>query len=82
MRYGNAVAWNTRAIGIIVKIYTRTGDDGETSLLGGERVRKNELRIATIGDVDETNAAIGVVRVELSRSGVAPEGVDETLGSA
>ena len=80
MRYGNAVAWNTRAIGIIVKIYTRTGDDGETSLLGGERVRKNELRIATIGDVDETNAAIGVVRVELLRSGVAPEGVDETLG--
>jgi cob(I)alamin adenosyltransferase len=69
----------TQAIGIIVKIYTRTGDDGDTSLLGGERVRKNELRIATIGDVDETNAVIGVVRVELSRSGVAPDGVDEVL---
>jgi cob(I)alamin adenosyltransferase len=63
----------------MVKIYTRTGDDGETSLLGGERVRKNDLRIDTIGMIDETNAAIGVVRVELVRSGVAPDGVDATL---
>jgi cob(I)alamin adenosyltransferase len=63
-----------------LKIYTRTGDDGETSLLGGQRVRKSDLRIETIGDVDETNAAIGVVRVELSRSGIAPEGMDELLG--
>jgi cob(I)alamin adenosyltransferase len=50
----------------MMKIYTRTGDDGETSLLGGERVRKDDLQIETIGSVDETNAAIGVVRAELS----------------
>jgi cob(I)alamin adenosyltransferase len=51
----------------MVKIYTRTGDDGETSLLGGERVRKDDVRIETIGSVDETNATIGVVRTELGR---------------
>jgi cob(I)alamin adenosyltransferase len=65
-----------------MKIYTRTGDDGETSLLGGERVRKDDLRIETIGSVDETNAALGVVRVELVRSGVAPEGVDAILAKS
>jgi cob(I)alamin adenosyltransferase len=64
----------------MAKIYTRTGDDGETALLGGERVRKDDLRIETIGCVDETNAALGMVRVELARSGVAPEGVDAILG--
>ena len=63
----------------MAKIYTRTGDSGETSLLGGERVRKDNLRVETIGSVDEVNAAIGVVRVELVRSGVAPEGVDAIL---
>jgi cob(I)alamin adenosyltransferase len=66
----------------MVKIYTRTGDGGETSLLGGERVRKDDLRIETIGGVDEINAALGVVRVELTRSGVAPEGVDAILAKA
>jgi cob(I)alamin adenosyltransferase len=45
-----------------VKIYTRTGDRGETSLLGGLRVPKDHLRVAAYGDVDETNAAIGAVR--------------------
>ncbi len=63
----------------MTKIYTRTGDEGETSLLGGERLRKDDLRIETIGCIDETNAAIGLVRVELLRSGVAPEGVDAVL---
>jgi cob(I)alamin adenosyltransferase len=45
-----------------VKIYTKTGDLGETSLLGGARVPKDHLRVAAYGDVDETNAAIGAVR--------------------
>jgi cob(I)alamin adenosyltransferase len=64
-----------------MKIYTRTGDAGETSLLGGQRVRKDELRIEVIGSIDETNAVLGVVRVELLRSGVAPEGIDGLLSN-
>ncbi len=43
-----------------VKLYTKRGDDGTTDLFGGMRVPKDDLRIAAIGDVDETNAAIGV----------------------
>lgn len=45
-----------------MKIYTKTGDRGETSLMGGARVVKNHVRVAAYGDVDETNAAIGVAR--------------------
>lgn len=45
-----------------MKIYTKTGDRGETSLLGGERVPKDHLRVVSYGDVDETNAALGAVR--------------------
>jgi cob(I)alamin adenosyltransferase len=45
-----------------VTIYSRTGDAGETSLLGGARVPKDHLRVAAYGDVDETNAVLGVVR--------------------
>jgi cob(I)alamin adenosyltransferase len=44
------------------KIYTRGGDSGETSLVGGQRVAKNDLRVATYGTIDETNAAIGMAR--------------------
>jgi cob(I)alamin adenosyltransferase len=64
----------------MAKIYTRTGDEGETSLLGGRRVRKDDLRIEAIGSVDEVNAALGVVRVELARSDVAPENLDQQVG--
>ena len=42
------------------KIYTRTGDDGTTGLVGGLRVAKNDTLIMAIGDVDEANSAIGV----------------------
>lgn len=45
-----------------MKIYTKTGDRGETSLLGGVRVPKDHVRVSAYGDVDELNAAIGVVR--------------------
>jgi cob(I)alamin adenosyltransferase len=45
-----------------VKIYTKTGDQGETSLLGGARVPKDHLRVVAYGEVDEMNAAIGTVR--------------------
>jgi cob(I)alamin adenosyltransferase len=45
------------------KIYTRGGDKGETSLGGGRRVAKHDLRVAAYGTVDETNACIGLVRL-------------------
>ena len=45
-----------------MKIYTKTGDDGTTSLFGGKRVSKAELRIETYGTVDELNSFIGLVR--------------------
>jgi cob(I)alamin adenosyltransferase len=50
---------------VLNRIYTRTGDDGTTALGSGERRPKYDLRIAAYGTVDETNAAIGVVRVHL-----------------
>ena len=45
-----------------MKIYTRTGDQGETGLFGGGRVKKSDPRVAAYGDVDELNSVIGVVR--------------------
>lgn len=45
-----------------MKIYTKTGDQGATSLFGGKRVSKADLRIDTYGTVDELNSWIGVVR--------------------
>jgi cob(I)alamin adenosyltransferase len=44
-----------------MKLYTKTGDDGSTGLIGGPRVPKDDLRVVAYGEVDETNAAIGVV---------------------
>lgn len=44
-----------------MKIYTRTGDEGQTGLLGGVRVPKDHLRVTAYGEVDETNAVIGLV---------------------
>lgn len=45
-----------------MKIYTRTGDTGETALFGGGRVPKDHPRVAAYGDVDELNSAIGLIR--------------------
>ncbi|ETX01330.1 MAG: hypothetical protein ETSY2_37440, partial [Candidatus Entotheonella gemina] len=45
----------------MVKIYTKTGDHGETGLFDGSRVAKNDPRVETYGDVDELNALLGVV---------------------
>jgi cob(I)alamin adenosyltransferase len=46
----------------MMKIYTKTGDGGETGLVDGSRIRKDHVRVAAFGDVDELNAAIGVAR--------------------
>jgi cob(I)alamin adenosyltransferase len=61
---------------VLNRIYTRTGDDGTTALGSGERRPKYDLRIAAYGTVDETNAAIGIVRLHLNE---APE-LDAMLG--
>lgn len=45
-----------------MKVYTKTGDKGETSLFGGTRVSKGHLRIHTYGTVDEVNSYIGLLR--------------------
>lgn len=50
----------------LTRIYTRTGDDGTTGLVGGQRVKKNALRIETYGTIDELSSAIGLVRTALA----------------
>ena len=58
-----------------MKIYTRTGDAGGTSLFGGTRVSKHDPRVAAYGDVDELNACLGTVRAQ----GELPGDVTEIL---
>ncbi len=58
----------------MTKIYTRTGDDGTTGLIGGKRVTKDSPRIEACGSLDELNAGIGVVR-----SFSLPDNVDRVL---
>ena len=48
----------------LTKIYTKTGDSGETGLGDGSRISKASLRISAIGAVDETNAAVGIARLD------------------
>jgi cob(I)alamin adenosyltransferase len=55
------------------KVATRTGDGGETSLFGKARVRKTDLRIEALGDLDETQAAIGLARSLVPRSSLGRE---------
>jgi cob(I)alamin adenosyltransferase len=52
-----------------MKIYTRTGDRGETGLFGGQRVRKDHARVEAYGDVDELNSLLGLAATSLSASG-------------
>ena len=49
-----------------MKIYTRTGDAGETGLFDGTRVSKSDVRVATYGDVDEVNAWLGFARSRIA----------------
>ena len=56
-----------------MKIYTKTGDEGETSLFGGRRVSKNDARVDAYGQVDELNAALGVA------AAAAPEAFEHDL---
>ena len=58
----------------LIKIYTRTGDDGETSLVDGRRVAKHSRRPAAFGEVDEANSVIGLARLHIS------DAADDMLG--
>lgn len=69
-----------------MRIYTKTGDQGETSLVYGTRVRKDALRIESYGTVDELNSYIGLVRdqeVNVSRKEILKEIQDRlfTIGA-
>jgi cob(I)alamin adenosyltransferase len=61
------------------RIYTRTGDDGTTSLFGGERVKKGNPRIDAYGTVDEANSVVGLARAHLEGEPGA-ERLDPVLG--
>jgi cob(I)alamin adenosyltransferase len=52
------------------KIYTRTGDSGTTGLGDGSRVAKDDLRINALGDVDELNSCIGILRSQITLSAI------------
>ena len=64
---GGPSSWRVVGRGIVyaMKIYTRTGDEGETSLFDGTRVRKDHARVDAYGDVDELNAWLGLARASL-----------------
>ena len=53
------------------KIYTRTGDGGETGLVDGSRVSKADLRLQAMGDVDEANSALGIAALKLGEAHLA-----------
>lgn len=66
----------------ITRVYTRTGDRGETSLVGGKRVPKDSPRIDAYGTIDELNSIIGLARVfneENLEAGEAHHFLDEVL---
>ena len=49
--------------------YTKTGDDGTTSVLGGGRISKNDIRIHLVGTLDELNSHLGLVKAKISDTG-------------
>jgi len=63
--FTNFTAPNTLFLCFFMKIYTKTGDQGLTSLIGGTRVKKSHLRIESYGNVDELNSYIGLVADQL-----------------
>lgn len=61
-----------------MKIYTKTGDSGDTSLYGGGRVKKNDPRVAAYGEIDELNSAVGVLIATLD-AGPSAKAASEML---
>ena len=62
-----------------MKIYTRTGDGGETGLFDGTRVPKSDARVSAYGDVDELNAWLGLARASLTDAGAPGQGLAAIL---
>jgi cob(I)alamin adenosyltransferase len=62
-----------------VKIYTRTGDGGETGLFDGTRVPKSDARVSAYGEVDELNAWLGLARASLTDAGASGQGLAAIL---
>lgn len=60
----------------ITRVYTKTGDKGQTRLVGGQSVPKDHVRIASYGTTDELNAILGIVRWHNRSSGAAPEAIE------
>ena len=58
----------------LTHIYTKTGDNGETSLGNGQRVKKNSVRVECLGSIDELNSIIGLILTE-----AVPEKIKTTL---
>jgi len=56
-----------------IKIYTKTGDKGNTSLIGGTKVPKNDIRIETYGTVDELNSWIGLINDQITDDQIRKE---------
>ena len=65
----------------IHKVYTRTGDDGTTALVGGERVPKDALRIESYGTVDELQSGLGMLRAALAESDRHPQACREMVAA-
>ena len=63
---------------VLSKIYTKTGDAGETALGNGARVAKHSMRVNAYGTVDETNTVIGLVRLHTTQTELRD--LDEMLG--
>jgi len=62
------------------KIYTKTGDSGQTSMLGGKRVSKSCLEMEAIGEVDELNAFLGILIEEIDGDTPARNASDSVAG--
>ena len=64
----NNIFWNNKTMVKLNKIYTRTGDSGETSLVNGRRVSKHARRPSAFGEIDEANSVIGLARLHCTEN--------------